>query len=271
MKTEEKMERYKRWLQSKGFADNTTASYLWVATYFERTYGEPDDKTLREYRSWLVENFKPTTASQRIQAINCYLGYIGHSELKMSGLHVQQTTFLDGVVSDEDYRHLLNHMHEGGYLRDYHAIRLMATTGARVSELLRMKLGDLRMGYADMPSKGKVRRINIPDNVAADVLVWAESEGRNEGALFLNQYGNPITARGLSYALKARAAECGVDVTLIHPHAFRHMFARNFLVAGGDIALLADLLGHSSIETTRVYLRRTATEQREVLNRLVSW
>lgn len=92
-----------------------------------------------------------------------------------------------------------------------------------------------------------------------------------DGLLFLNRFGDPISKRGLACQLKARAAECGVDEGVVRPHAFRHLFARRFLGEGGDIALLADLMGHSSVETMRVYLRRTASEQRSGLERLICW
>lgn len=143
--------------------------------------------------------------------------------------------------------------------------------GVRVSELVSLEVGHTRDGYMDVVNKGRARRIHIPDVVSKDALEWAEGEGRTSGPLFLNKYGNPITRRGISFQLKARAAECGVDEKLVYPQGFRHLFARCFLEAGGDIAFLADLLGHENIKTTCIYLRRTQSEQHDELNRIVCW
>lgn len=266
-----RMGEYERYLRERGFSQSTVASYVWVAAFFERNYLDVNAETLGRYRDWLADTFKPRTANQRVQAINCYLGFLGREDLRLRSVRVQQRTFLDAAIGDEDYLCLLSSLRSGGYQRDYHAVRIMATTGVRVSELLRMEVRHLRTGYMDVRSKGKVRRVHIPNSTAREALAWATSEGRSSGLLFLNRFGHPISARGLSQQLKARAGECGVDEELVHPHAFRHLFARRFLEAGGDIAFLADLLGHSPVETTRVYLRRTADEQRSELERLICW
>ena len=271
METSVNIKGYERYLTEKGLSKCTVNSYVYVANYFENTYESVDCETLRHYRSWLLDTFKPATASQRVRAINSYLNYLGRGDYKLPSVRVQTGTFLENVMDEACYRRFLAHLLAVGAHRDYHAVRLMATTGARVSELLGMEVDHLRSGFVDVASKGKLRRIYIPDEVAADALAWAEGEGRFSGPLLLNQLGAPITARGLAYQLKVRAAECGIDECLVHPHTFRHLFARNFLAAGGELTFLADLLGHSSVETTRVYLRRTASEQRAELNRLVSW
>lgn len=266
-----RMEAYRDYLRLRGFSQNTVDSYVWVAAFFERTYGAVARETLNRYRDWLVVTFKMRTANQRVQAMNCYLGYLGKPDLKLRSVSVQQKTYLDTSIGDEEYKRLASYLRENGYARDYNAVRLMVTTGVRVSELLRMEVSHMQAGYLDLYSKGKARRVFIPTASASEALRWAEAEGRGSGLLFLNRYGNPITARGLAQQLKIRAAECGIDSCLVHPHAFRHLFARHFLQAGGDVAFLADLLGHSSVETTRVYLRRTASEQHKELERLVTW
>ncbi len=271
MEITKKMRDYEAHLRQLGFADRTIESYVWVAAYFERTYASVEVGTLRQYRDWLILTFKPSTANQRIQAINCYLGYLGKSDLKLRSVRVQYRTFLDNAIDDLAFQRLENHLRDNGHLRDYHAIRIMATTGVRVSELLQMEVRHLRDGYLDINSKGKIRRVCIPDGTALAALEWIEGEGRADGLLFLNRYGKPLSKRGLAYQLKIRAAECGVDERLVHPHAFRRLFARRFLGAGGDMALLADLMGHSSVETTRMYLRRTASEQHDMLNKIISW
>lgn len=271
MDTREEMERYEWYLRGRGFSPNTVTSYVWVADYFTRNYEHIDYQTLGDYRSWLVKTFKPGTANQRVQAINCYLGFVGKDDLKLRTVRVQQRTYVDNTIRDEDYRELLRYLLAGSFLRDYHAVRIMATTGVRVSELLRLTVEDIARGYLDVCSKGTFRRIHIPSETCEQAMVWLREEGRATGPVLLNRFGAPISCRGLSQQLKQRADECSIDRASVHPHAFRHLFARRFLEAGGDLALLADLLGHSSVETTRIYLRQTSSEQHEMLDRLVSW
>jgi len=104
-----------------------------------------------------------------------------------------------------------------------------------------------------------------------EALQWINKEERKSGYLFLNARGGQLTPRGISLRLKEYAAKYGIDPSLIHPHAFRHLFARNFLKKENDIALLADLLGHSSIETTRIYLQQSSKEQSRMVDAIVDW
>lgn len=94
---------------------------------------------------------------------------------------------------------------------------------------------------------------------------------RTSGYLFLNRFGERITTRGISQQLKNYAVKCGLNEKVVYPHSFRHRFAKNFLEKFNDIALLADLMGHESIETTRIYLRRTASKQQKVVDKVVNW
>lgn len=141
------------------------------------------------------------------------------------------------------YRKLVRYLREGEYWRDYHAVRLLATTGLRVGELLGLRVEDLRAGYANVGSGRAARRVEFLGAVADAALSWVEGEGRSSSPLFLNRYGGAITPRGLSYQLKQRAAECGVDERLVHPQAFKNLFVRCFLQAAGDMSFPDELLG----------------------------
>ena len=154
----------------------------------------------------------------------------------------------------------------------YFAIRFMAATGARVSELLLIKAEHVKLGYLDLYSKGgKLRRIYIPKSLRQEALPWLKKNKRESGFIFLNKNKELITPRGLSKQLKRLAVKYGINPMVVYPHSFRHRFAKNFLERSSDIAFLADLMGHESIETTRIYLRKTSTEQRDLVDNLVDW
>ena len=148
----------------------------------------------------------------------------------------------------------------------------MAATGARVSELLQIKVEHVKCGHLDLYSKGgKVRRLYIPKRLRLESTEWLESNGIGSGYIFLNRFGERITTRGIAQQLKHFAEKYGLNKEVVYPHSFRHRFAKNFLEKFNDIALLADLMGHESIETTRIYLRRTASEQQKIVDKVVDW
>lgn len=127
-------------------------------------------------------------------------------------------------------------------------------------------------GYFDLYSKGgKLRRLYIPKKLKIETEVWLNEKGISSGYLFLNRFGNRITVRGISQQLKNYAHKYGLNPKVVYPHSFRHRFAKNFLEKYNDISLLADLMGHESIETTRIYLRKTASEQQEIVDKVVTW
>ena len=148
----------------------------------------------------------------------------------------------------------------------------LAATGARVSELVQIKIEHVRAGFFDLYTKGgKLRRLYIPKILKAETEEWISKRKIESGYLFLNRFGTRITTRGISQQLKIHAIKYGLNPKMIYPHSFRHRFAKNFLEKYNDIALLADLMGHESIETTRIYLRRTSSEQQNIVDTVVTW
>jgi site-specific recombinase XerD len=116
-----------------------------------------------------------------------------------------------------------------------------------------------------------LRRIYIPKSLQDEAIVWLEEKQQDSGFIFLNRFDERITTRGISGQLKKLAIKYGIDSAVVYPHSFRHRFAKSFLERCSDIAFLADLMGHESIETTRIYLRKTATEQRTLVDNIVDW
>ena len=116
-----------------------------------------------------------------------------------------------------------------------------------------------------------MRRLYIPKRLRNEAIEWLKESNRSSGYLFLNRFGQRITTRGISQQLKKYAEKYGLDKRVVYPHSFRHRYAKNFLEKHNDIALLAYLMGHESIETTRIYLRKTASEQRALVDKIVTW
>ena len=190
----------------------------------------------------------------------------------MKFVKVQQQNFLENVISDADYKFFKVKLKADGYDEWYFIVWFMAATGARVSELLHIKAEHIKVGYLDLYSKGgKIRRLYIPKNLRTETEKWLKEKGLISGYLFLNRFGQRITTRGIAQQLKHFAEKYGLNRDVVYPHSFRHRFAKNFLDRFNDIALLADLMGHESIETTRIYLTRSSEEQQKLIDRLVKW
>lgn len=259
-------------MKKQKLSENTRVSYLCAIKQYENKFGKISRKNLNEYKSFLIENYKFSTVNLRIRAINCYLESIGKTNLNLSTVKVQQKAYLENVISEEDYKYFKICLKRDGEMYWYFVIHFLASTGARISELIQFKVEHVERGYIDIYSKGgKFRRIYIPDRLQIEAMEWLSDIGRNSGFLFLNRYGDRITTRGIANQLKKLAERYQIDPRVVYPHSFRHRFAKSFLEHYNDIALLADLMGHENIETTRIYLRKTSTEQRNIVNKVVDW
>ena len=263
---------FKTYLTDQNLSKNTIISYLYALHQFEEKYDKLSKQNLRDYKVYLIEHYKPQTVNLRIRAMNCYLESIKKEQWKLPSVKVQQKPFLENVISQADYEYLKKCLLRDGKLTYYFAVRIMATTGVRISELLQIRVEDMIRGQMDLYSKGdKIRRVYFPQNVQETCLLWLQNEKRTSGSLFLNRFGNPITTNGIRDQLKFFSLRYNLDPSVVHPHAFRHLFAKNFIEKCDDIALLSDILGHESIETTRIYLHKSSTEQQNLFNQIVNW
>jgi len=263
---------FEKYLKGTNLADNTVSAYLFALKQYEAQFDGVNKKNLQAFKMFLIEAYKPKTVNLRLRAINCYLESIGKGKLKLPFVKVQQKAFLENVVSEADYEYFKNCLKRDDELFWYFVIRFLAATGARVSELIQIKVEHVSTGYLDLYSKGgKLRRIYIPKALQDEALSWLERKQQESGFIFLNKYGDRITTRGISGQLKKLAVRYGLNPAVIYPHSFRHRFAKSFLDRCNDIAFLADLMGHESIETTRIYLRKTATEQQTIVDTVVDW
>lgn len=263
---------FEMYLKELKLSESTVVSYMGAVKQFENRYGKVNQKNLNAYKAFLIENYKFSTVNLRIRGINCYLESLGKSKWHLKTVKIQQKAYIENVISEEDYKYFKTCLKRDDEMFWYFVIHFLASTGARISELLQFKAEHVERGYIDIYSKGgKFRRIYIPEQLQKEMLDWLIMNGRNSGFLFLNRQGERITARGIANQLKKFAERYQINPDVVYPHSFRHRFAKSFLERHNDIALLADLLGHENIETTRIYLRKTSTEQRNIINEVVDW
>ena len=155
-------------------------------------------KNLLLYKTYLIETFKPKTVNLRIQALNKYLEFLGKSDLRLKSVKVQQRSYLENVISNADYTFLKNKLKKEDNTEWYFVVRFLAATGARVSELVQLKVEHVNAGYYDIYTKGgKIRRLFITQKLREESIKWLNSNKRESGYLFLNRFGERITTRVL--------------------------------------------------------------------------
>ena len=266
---------YERYLRRENLADSTIKAYSNAILDFYSKHKTLTKNNLLIYKASMLDKMSPRTINLRLQGINRYLEYIHKGNMKLKFVKVQTKPFLDNVISNGDYKILCRHLKKNNYITFYFLVRYMCCTGARVSEVIKFKREHVEKGWMDLYSKGgKIRRLYIPTRLANETLKWLETPETNikEGYIFRNKNGIQITPRGINKQLKIYAKECKcIPLETVYPHSFRHRFSLNFLEKNSNVILLSDLLGHSSVETTRIYLRQSSAEQKALLDKIVTW
>lgn len=267
-----KVSEFRQYLISRNMAANTIQAYSYALRQFLCRYQQADFSSLHLYKVFLLDHYKPQTVNLRLRALNAYLEFTREKSKKLSLVRIQQKSYLENVISEADYEYLKSCLLRDKRYLYYFLIRFMAATGTRVSEVILFQAEDIEKGFKEIYSKGnKTRRIYIPRALRTDALLWLQASGIHRGDIFLNRFGRRITPSGIRGQLKTLAVLYGINPDVVHPHSFRHRFAKSFIEKCGDISLLSDLLGHKTIETTRIYLRRSSNEQYEIVNKVVDW
>lgn len=250
-------------------SQNTIDGYMWSLKIFYEKYDEINKENMLDFKKWQLEKWKPKTANNRIVALNQYCNFIGHPEYCVNGIKIHNSTAVENVISEEEYNKLLEGLKNDKNEKGYWMIKYLAKTGARVSEFIRLTKDGLEKGYCEMWTKGKIRRIYIPKNLIEESREFFSNNEYN--LLFTNRYGKKYTERGISQNIKNWAKKYGVREEVAHPHSFRHLYAIEFLKNNSNISLLADLMGHSSVNTTSIYLKLSKEEQMRQFNEASNW
>ncbi|MDR2421697.1 MAG: tyrosine-type recombinase/integrase [Oscillospiraceae bacterium] len=230
--------------------------------------GAPVTKELAvEWKSGVSEKYSAAGANGMIAAVNSFLRYLGLGELRVSSLKVQRRAFLPGdreLLRAETERLIQTAEREGkpGLAL---AIRVMLATGARVSELKYITVEAARNGGVEIRLKGKTRELFLQPKLCLRLLRYAAGRGITSGRIFLTRSGAPVDRHTIWREMKALCAKAGVAAEKVFPHNLRKLFARTFFSRFPNLAALADVLGHSDVNTTRIYTAETAETHRRRL------
>lgn len=222
----------------------------------------------------LEENYNPTTVNGKLSAIDRFLSFKGWVDCRVKHLRLQRRLFRESgrELTKAEYKRLIATAEECGKERLSLLMESICATGIRVSEVRYITVEAAEMGKAEISLKGKIRTILIPGKLSRKLLKYARKNKIASGELFLTRSGQPLSRKQIWAEMKAICEKAGVQSGKVFPHNLRHLFARTFYKICRDVAHLADILGHSSIETTRLYLISTGVEHAQTLEqmRLVS-
>lgn len=218
----------------------------------------------------LAERRSPSTVNAALSALNGLFRFLGWEGCRARFVKVQRRLFRDPAreLSRLDYDRLIAVARELGRERLALVMETICATGVRVSELRYLTVEAVQRGRAEISLKGKVRVILIPTKLARKLLKYAKKNKTVSGEIFLTGNGKSLSRRQIWAEMKRLCVRAGVAPSRVFPHNLRHLFATAYYRAYRDIAKLADVLGHSSIETTRIYLLTSGEEHQRQLDRL---
>lgn len=229
---------------------------------------------VRWKESLLAENYNPTTVNGKLSAIDRFLSFAGWQDCRVKHLRLQRRLFRESKreLTKEEYVRLITAADESGKERLALLMETICATGIRVSEVRYITVEAADTGKAEISLKGKVRTIPIPGKLCRKLSKYARKNKIASGELFLTRSGRSLSRKQIWAEMKAICKKARVEPGKVFPHNLRHLFARCFYRVCHDVVRLADVLGHSSIETTRIYLRSSGAEHAKTLDmlRLVS-
>ena len=231
---------------------------------------EVDRERVLAYKTHLGESYAPTSANSMIAALNAFLRFLGRQELCVKQFRIQREAYCseEKELSRAEYMRLLETARRRKNERLWLVLQTICGTGIRVSELQHITVESLHRGEAQVSCKGKKRRVFLVPELRRLLLAYVKSQKRESGAIFVTRSGHPISRHLIWREMKALCAEAGVAPGKVFPHNLRHLFARTFYGIEKDIVRLADVLGHASINTTRIYTVTTGEEHRRQMENM---
>lgn len=264
---------FARSLQNAERAEGTISKYVRIVLRLMKWLsGRPLTKeTAVAWKKHLMEkHYKPATVNGMISASNAFFKFAGWEDCRLRSLQIQHRAFRDPGrnLTKEEYFRLTQTAYALGKTRLGLLMETICAAGIRVSEIVYITVEAARAGHVDVAMKGKIRAIMLPDKLCVKLLQYAGEKKIASGAIFVTRSGKCMSRHQIWAEMRSICDAAGVEPSKVFPHNLRHLFAREFYGSSHDIMMLRDLLGHSGIETTKIYLISTGEEHVRLLNRL---
>ena len=265
------IDRFRAYLIREEKSRATVEKYLRDARAFHAFAGEQEvtKELVMAWKESLVEaKYAVRSINSMLASLNSLLNFLGWGDCKVKSLKTQRQTYCpeEKELTKEEYLRLLSAAKDRPQLRL--VMETICGTGIRVSELRFFTVEGVRSGEIEIRCKGKIRNILIPAKLKKLLLDYAKENRIASGMIFVTKQGKPLNRSNIWAQMKKLCKAAGVKASKVFPHNLRKLFARTFYGIERDIAKLADILGHSSINTTRIYIMSTGTEHRRQMDRL---
>lgn len=271
--TEGQFAEFAAYLRKEERAEGTIKKYQRDVYAFARWLGDREvtKEMVTGWKEWLLkEQYAPATINGMLAAVNIFLRFMGWENCRVRFLKIQRQMFRDASkeLSRAEYDRLIKAAKEKGKDRLALLLETIGGTGIRVSEIRHITVEAAKQGRAEIYLKGKIRAILLPNKLCRKLLKYAGKNKIASGEIFLTGSGKHLCRRQIWTEMKWLCRYAEVEPSKVFPHNLRHLFATTFYKTSKDIVRLADILGHSSIETTRIYLLITGNEYRKQLEQL---
>ena len=261
------------YLKSEEKSENTIEKYIRDVRAFASYMGNAEitKEAVIGYKNKLLsEGYAVRSINSMVASINSLFAFLGWDNLKVKSLKLQRQIYCpeEKELTKSEYMRLVNTAKQKGNERLNLLIQTICGTGIRVSELQYITVEAVKCGEAVVSLKGKTRSVFIVRELQKKLLRYAAEQKITSGAIFITRTGKPMSRTNIWREMKSLCAQAGVNPQKVFPHNLRHLFARTFYGIEKDIAKLADILGHSSINTTRIYIITTGNEHRQRLENM---
>ncbi len=270
--TDDLIKNFKDFLINEEKASATLEKYIRdIKAFSEWTLGsELDKRKVLDYKEYLIGKFAPVSVNSVLSSLNSFFEFNNWYEMKVKMLKIQKQIFAqkDKELSKAEYERLLDAAKAKSNQRLYLLMQTICSSGIRVSELQHITVEAVKIRKATINCKGKMRIVILPKDLCRMLTEYAKSQNITSGSVFITKTGKPLDRSTIWKMMKALCESAKVSKYKVFPHNLRHLFARTFYTLQKDIVRLADILGHSSVNTTRIYTMETGEIHRRQIQRL---
>lgn len=266
------LQQFENYLRYEEKAEATISKYLHDVSEMMAYMGDSEinKDLLIQYREDISAKCRAQTVNGKLSAVNAFLKFMDLEEYRIKFLKVQKRSYLDEKreLNESDYRRLLETARRQGKTQLYHLMLVLYGTGIRISELSYVTVEAINHGNAEICMKGKYRVIIFPKKLVKRLKEYIKALNIKSGYVFRTRTGRNLDRSNVCHALKRLCKDARVESSKVFPHNFRHLFAKSFYSIEKNLAHLADVLGHSSIETTRIYVAGSIKQYEKIMNRM---
>ena len=271
--TREQIQQFAEQLRLEEHSPSTVCKYHAAVTSlydFLPAEKEITKEQILQWKARIAQGYSASTANVMISAVNSFFSFMSWEGLRIRQIKTQRKIYRDREreLTKAEYLRLLEAARKAGNLRLFYLMQTLASTGIRISELKFITVESLDTGSATVDCKGKQRTILLPKRLRKTLRKYCKNHGIIGGSIFITRSGRPMDRSNIWKELRKLCPAAQVETRKVFPHNFRHLFAVSFYALEKDVAKLADLLGHASINTTRIYIMESGAEHERQMERL---